>query len=138
MADTNLYQELKDELQQVKDFLTTNVPIIKPAIQSLRQLIPQITDLLNKLIDLMGQIRTAISNLNVNNIPGLAQVSSFTQLITNVLNTVKNLLPNEADAINQVLGIAQVVGGLPSIDTVKQDILGLIDTIVGQLKDLAA
>lgn len=138
MADTNLYQELKDELQQVKDFLTTNVPIIKPAIQSLRQLIPQITDLLNGLINLMGQIKTAIQNLNVSNIPGLAQVSSFTQLITNVLNTVKNLLPSEADAIDQVLGIAKVVGGLPSIDTVKQDILSLIDTIVGQLQSLTA
>jgi hypothetical protein len=138
MADTNLYQELKDELQQVKDFLTTNVPIIKPAIQSLRALIPQITDLLNGLINLMGQIKTAIQNLNVSNIPGLAQVSSFTQLITNVLTTVENLLPSEKSAIDQVLGIAQVVGGLPSIDAVKQDIISLLDTITGQLQSLTA
>jgi ABC-type transporter Mla subunit MlaD len=136
MAEQNLYQELKDALQQFKDFLDTNVPTIKPAIQALRSVIPQIGELLDKLIDLMNKLKTEINNLNVGAIPGLDKVSTFTSSVKSLLETAKNLLPNEADTINDVLGVADVVTGLPSLDTVKADILSLIDAINGHLNSL--
>ena len=139
MAD-NLYQELKNELQQFKTFLDQNVPTIKPAVQALRALVPQIDDLINQLISLMGQIKTAIQNLNVSAIPGLAQVSAFTQLVTTVLTTTETLLPDQKSAIDQVLGIAKLVSGLPSLDQVKGEILTLIGDpqsgIIGNLTSL--
>src|SRR5438477_9117058 len=141
MATTpdNLYQEVKTELADFKWFLDTNVPVIKPAIQALRALLPQVDDLLNKLIDLMGQIKTAIQNLDVSHIPGVQQVTTFTQKITTLLQTVVNLVPSEADAINTVLGIAKVVGGLSDLGaSLKTDISNLIDAIVNDLKSLQA
>lgn len=139
MATTpdNLYQELKTELTDFKGFLDTETPVIKPAFQALRALVPQIDDLLNKLIDLMGQIKTAIQNLDVSKIPGVDKVSKFTQLVTKLLQTVENLVPGEADAINTVLGIAKVVGGLSDLGaSLKTDISNLIDAIVTDLKSL--
>lgn len=141
MATTpdNLYQEVKTELTDFKGFLDTNVPVIKPAVQALRALLPQVDDLLNKLIDLMGQIKTAIQKLDVSNIPGVQQVTTFTQKITTLLQTVVNLVPSEADAINTVLGIAKVVGGLSDLGaSLKTDISNLIDAIVTDLKSLQA
>ena len=96
MAEPNLFQELKDALTEFKTFLDANVPVIKPAIQALKSIIPQIGDLLDKLIDLMGKLKTAITNLNVGAIPGLDKVTAFTQGVTTLLQTAKNLLPNEA------------------------------------------
>jgi phage-related protein len=138
MAAQNLYQELKDVLQDFKDFLDANVPTIKPAIQALSSLIPQVTELLNKLIDLMGKLKTEIQNLDVSNIPGLQEASTFTEKVKTFLETTKNLLPDEASTINDVLGIADVVSGLPSLDAVKADILSLIDAIVAHLNSLKA
>ncbi|HEY9640154.1 MAG TPA: hypothetical protein V6C57_06700 [Coleofasciculaceae cyanobacterium] len=136
MPAGNLYQELKDVLQDFKSFLDTNVPTIKPAIQALSSLIPQVTELIDKLTDLMGKLKTEIQNLNVNGIPGLAEASTFTQKITAFLGTAKTLLPNEADAIDEVLSVANVVTGLPSLDQLKGEILGLIDAIVAHLNSL--
>jgi hypothetical protein len=133
---TNLYQELKDALQEFKDFLDTNVPVIKPAIQALSSMIPQITELLDKLIGLMGDLRNEINNLNVGAIPGLDKVSQFTASVRTLLETSKNLLPNEADTIDDVLAVVNVVTGLPTLDAVKADILTLIDQIVGHLNSL--
>jgi ABC-type transporter Mla subunit MlaD len=136
MADTNLYEELKDALQQLKDFLQANTATIKPAIQALASIVPQVVTLIDQLIGLLNQVKTEISNLNVSGIPGLAEVSGFTENVTTFLNTAKALLPSEASTIDEVLGAASVVGSLPSLDQVKQEILDLIDAVIADLNQL--
>jgi hypothetical protein len=46
------------------------------------------------------------------------------------------LLPDESGDIEQVLGIADVVAGLPSLDQLKSQITDLITAIVADLQDL--
>lgn len=139
MADTtNLYQDLKKALNDFKTFLDSNVATLKPAISALKAILPQVGDLLDKLIALMGQLKTAIQNLNVSGIPGLSQVSQFTTAAKTLLQTAENLLPDQKTAIDEVLGVVDVVSGLPSLDQVKTDILNLIDGIVSDLNSLKA
>lgn len=138
MPAENIYQELKDVLQDFKDFMDENVATIKPAVQALSSVIPQINELIDKLIDLMGKLKTEIQNLDVNAIPGLEEASTFTEKVKGFLNASKNLLPDEADTIDEVLAVADVVSGLPSLDDVKTDILSLIDAITAHLNSLKA
>jgi hypothetical protein len=138
MPETNLFEELKDVLQDFKDFLDTNVPVIKPAIQALASLIPQVTELIDKLVDLMNKLKTEVENLDVGAIPGLAEASEFTTKVKAFLEAAKTLLPDEADTIDDVLGVADVVTSLPSLDEVKTEILALIAAIVAHLNSLKA
>ena len=137
MADTNVYQELKTVLQQFKDFLDHNTATIAPAIRALRTMLPQIGDLIDKLIQLMNELKTEIQNLNLGAIQGaLTQVTGFTGQVSNFLNAVETLLPNEAATINEVKGAVGVIGSLPSFDQVKGEILTLIDDITHNLNTL--
>lgn len=136
MAAPNLFEELKSALTDFKTFLDQNVGTIKPAINALASLIPQINELIDKLIDLMGRLKTEIQNLDVGNIPGLAQASEFTEKIKALLTTTRNLLPEQAGTIDDVLGVANVVSGLPSLDAVKGEILSLLDAINAHLASL--
>jgi len=136
MADTNLYEDLKKALADFKSFLDTNVATIKPAVQALKAIIPQIGELIDKLIDLMGQLKTEIQNLNVSAIPGLDKVSAFTTGVKTLLTTAEDLLPNQKSAIDDVLGVVNVVSALPSLDAIKAEILALIDGIVANLNTL--
>jgi len=137
MADpANLYQELKDALSQFKSFIDTNSATLKPAITALKPIVPQIGDLLTKLIDLMNQLKSAISGINVGAIPGLSQVSQFTSTVKTLLTTAEALLPQQKTAIDEVLAATDVVTGLPSLDTVKQDILNLLTGIINDLTAL--
>ncbi|HAA33614.1 MAG TPA: hypothetical protein DCE56_45165 [Cyanobacteria bacterium UBA8553] len=138
MAATNLFQDLRDVLQDFKTFLDANVPTIKPAIQALTSLLPQISELLDKLIDLMSKLKTEIQNLDVSSVPGLGEVTTFTDKIKAFLNSAKSLLPNEAGTIDDVLEVADVVSSLPSLDQVKTEILNLIDAIAAHLTSLKA
>lgn len=139
MAADNLFQELKDVLQDFKDFLDDNVSTIQPAVAALKSIIPdQINDLLTKLINLINTLKTEIQNLDVAGIPGLAEASEFTNRIKAFLEAAKNLLPDSSDEINDVLSVADVVTGLPSLDDIKTEIIALLDAIIGHLNTLNA
>ena len=137
MAADNLFEELKDVLQDFKDFLDENVNVIQPAIAALKAIIPdQIDDLLSKLIDLIGTLKSEIENLDVSTIPGLAEASEFTEKIKAFLVSAKNLLPDNTEEIDDVLSVADVIASLPSLDDIKAEIIALLDAIIGHLNTL--
>jgi hypothetical protein len=135
MAD-NLYQDLKNALQEFKDFLHGNIGTIKPAYTALKALVPRVEDLINGLIDVLQKVKAEIDKLNVGAIPGLADLTTFVGSTTTFLTTAKTLLPDEASAIDDVLKTTDVVSGLPSLDDVKGQIDQLIDAVVADLTSL--
>lgn len=133
---TNLFDDLKKALQELKDFLAAKKDLIKPAVSALKGLGLPIGDLLTQLITLLNKLKTEITNLDTSQVPGLSDISSFTGSVRSVLEAAKSLLPDESAEIDQVLGVADVVTSLPSLDQIKQEITDLIDAIVADLQDL--
>lgn len=139
MAAPNLFEELKTVLSQFKEFLAANVDKIKPAVAPLDQLTGgRVTELINKLIDLMNKLKAEVDKLDPNLIPNLGEVTQFTQSVKSLLETSKSLLPDEADTINDILGVADIVTSLPSVEQLKDEIKTLIDTIITHLNSLKA
>ncbi len=133
---TNLFEDLKKALQELKDFLAEKEPVIEPAVKALKGLGLPIGDLLTELITLLNKLKTEINNLDTSQIPVLNDVSAFTGAVRSALEAAKTLLPDEAADIDKVLGIADVVTSLPSLDQIKQEITDLIDAINGDLDKL--
>jgi len=137
MAQTNLFEDLRNALKDFKGFLDQNVPLIKPAIQSLKSIVPQITELIDKLITLMGELKTEIQKLlSSGPIQNLDKITQFTAGITTLLTTAKTVVPAEAATIDDVLKVAQLAGSLPTIGQLKDEINSLIDAIVAHLNSL--
>lgn len=139
MAAPNLYEELKEALKDFKDFLDTNTGKIKPAIAPLNQLTGgRVTELINKLIDLMNKLKIEIGKLDPSVVPGLDEMTTFTASVKTLLDTAKSLLPDQAATINDVLAVADVVTGLPSITEIKEEIINLIQAVINNLEALKA
>lgn len=140
MPAPNLFEELKQALTEFKTFIVANETAIKGAIGVLKPLVPQIGELLTKLVQLLGQVRTAIDNLDLAAIGAgaLNDVAGLTQGATRVLQAAKDLLPSQAAAIDQALAVASFASGLPSFGQVKTQIIELIDFIVLKLNDFNA
>jgi len=139
MATTpsSLFNDLKQALTTFKQFLDSNTATLKPAITALKSVVPQIGDLLTKLIALMDQLKTEINSLNAGAVgAGLATATQFTNAAKSLLDAAKSLLPNDAATIDQILSVVNVVSSLPSLDAVKAEILGLIDAIKTDLTTL--
>lgn len=134
MAAPNVFQELKDVLNELKAFLDgPTVATIKKAISTIAALVPQINDVIDDLIALLKKLDTAIGNLSVGNVggPELEKVSQFTKSIKTLLETAKGVLPNEAAEIDKVLSGLDLVAGLPSVDKLKDEIRKLLGEIIG-------
>lgn len=138
MAENNIYEELKEVLQEIKDFLDENVATITPAVTALDGLGVPIKDLITELIELLGKLKTEIQNLDVSSIPGLSEISSFTGTVGGLLDTVATLLPDESGTIDGIKGVVDTVSGLPSLEEIKTEILSLLDAVVGHLNTLKA
>ncbi|WP_163541330.1 hypothetical protein [Occultella kanbiaonis] len=136
MAEPNLFEELKAVLADFKTFLDDNVATIKPAIQAIASLVPQVTELIDLLVELMNKLKTEIQNLDVGAIPGLGEVAEFTGKIPAFLDAAKKILPGETGAIESIADVASVVTGLPSVDQVKTELLDLITAITTHLNSL--
>ena len=140
MADATLYDDLKKALTDLESFLSENASKIRPVIQPLAQILPQVTQLIDGLISLLGQLKDAVSKLDLNLIPGfkdvMPQVTAFTQSAKALLTASEALLTEQKDEIEKVKGFTDLVTGLSSIDQVKKDILDLIDKVVADLKSL--
>lgn len=134
--DENIFKELDDLLKEFRAFLDENVPTIKPAIQSIASLFPQVTEVIDKLIELMNKVKTEIQNFDVSSIPGLDKATEFINMVKSFLTSARALLPDEAGTIDDVLSAADVVGSLSGLDDVKQSILDSIDAIVTHLNSL--
>jgi phage-related protein len=133
----NLFQELQSVLTTFKEFLDQNVGTIKTAITPLKAIIPQITELITKLIDLMGKLKTEVEHLDVGALTqGVNTVSQFTSSARTLLQTAKTLLPNDAATIDEILDIVNVVSSLPTLSQFKDTITGLITAITTHLETL--
>lgn len=138
MAEPNLFEELKAVLADFKAFLDDNVATIKPAIQAIASLVPQVNELIDLLVDLLTKLKTELNNLDVGAIPGLGEVAEFTGKIPAFLDAAKKILPDEAASIDSIADVASVVTGLPSVEAVKAELLSLIDAITAHLNSLKA
>lgn len=136
MAEPNLFEQLKTVLAEFKTFLDDNVATIRPAIQAIAALVPQVTELIDLLTDLLGKLKTELDNLDVGAIPGLGEVAEFTAMIPTFLDAAKKILPDEAASIDSIADVASVVTGLPSVDAVKAELIALIDAISTHLVSL--
>lgn len=136
---TDILTQLKDDLKVFEDFLKSNADTIHKAFQALHSLFPQVDELLDKLIKLMTDIQTEVQSLDITAIPGVQQVTGFTDALKSLLGTLRNLLPNDQKSIDEVLSVANVVGELPQLggDT-KKAVLDSIAAIIGFLNQIKA
>jgi ABC-type transporter Mla subunit MlaD len=135
----NLYKDLQTALQDFQKFLDDNTDKIVPAFQALKSVIPQLGDLVDKLITLLGKLKTEIQNLDVGAGQvgdAIKKVSEFTGGVKTLLTTAENLLPQDKADIDSVLSVVDVVSSLPSLNDVKDAILKAIDAIVVHLNKL--
>lgn len=137
MAATNLFEDLKKALSDLKVFLDTNATKIKPAVKPLDQLTGgRVSDLINRLIALMDKLKAGIDKLDTSIVPGLEEVTKFSQNVKALLAASKTLLPDEAASIQEIENVANIVTGLPSVDALKAEIKSLIDDIKRHLNSL--
>ncbi len=142
MADTNIFEELKEALDEFQKFLADNISTIKPAVQALASGFPKINELIGELIELVKDLSKEIEEFDVSQVGGeeLTAALGFVDKVKAVAEASKTFLPDGSDA---VLGAASIVSSVPDLDTIKGEIVKVLtgpepDSILNLLQDLQA
>ena len=137
MVAPNRFEELKSALDKLKTFLDDNVGVIKPGIAPLDQMTGgRMSEMITKLVDLMTSLKAEVDKLDPNVVPALSDHTTFTQNIKTLSETSMGLLPDQADTIDEILDVAEIVISLPSIELLREEIKALIDAIIPHLNAL--
>jgi hypothetical protein len=136
----NLYQDLKSELEDFQKFLTDNQAAIIGAVKTIKSVLPQVGSVIVDLIGLLTKLHAEVDKLDVSAIGGdvLANISSLSKNATAVVTTAEALLPADKDAFDKVLLGLNFASDLPSLKTLKADILKLIDDVSAELTTINA
>ena len=126
MADTNVYQDLKDALSKFKDFMTTNLDIIKTALKAAAAFIPQVPGVIDQLVGLLNTLKSEIDKIDPSKLTGVAQISALTDGVGAILTATKAILPDQSAAIEGVTTALGVLKSVPSLTQIKADILSLM------------
>jgi hypothetical protein len=133
MADTNVYQELKDALSKFKDFMTTNLDIIKTALKAAAAFIPQVPGVIDQLVGLLNTLKAEIDKIDPSKLTGVAQISALTDGVAAILTATKAILPDQSSAIEGVTTALGVLKSVPSLTQIKTDIISLITDVTNLL-----
>jgi methyl-accepting chemotaxis protein len=138
MPVENLYEQLKDALQTFKDFLETDeFAILKAALKKLQKFVPQITQMIDKIIELLQDLKAGIEAIDLE-IDDLDQTTA-TQLATEIsdmLEAATPFLPDQSNTINSIVNTANVIASIPGLTEVRDDIIELINDIIDRMTDL--
>lgn len=136
----NVYEEIKNALTTVKNILDQGTNTIKPAVQALAGAVPEVNDLLGKLVTLLDKLKVAVNDLDAGAIGG------HIQTVLNLVNASKALIEKAREALPEAekpiattaLEVATVISSLPSFDQLKAEIVALIDAVKTSIQSLRA
>jgi hypothetical protein len=132
----NVYDELKNALVQVNTILDQGTDIIKPAVHALASVVPQINELLDKVIDLLGRLKVEINKLDVSALP-VDKVLPFLNGLGSLLETSRNVLPADSkETIDTAADVINVIKTIPTPEQIKTEVIGLLDSVTAHITAL--
>ena len=133
------FHDLRDKLRNIKEFLDGNIYTIqnvKPSIQALVPFIPQVQHLFMNLIYLLNRLKSKFQNLDPNSLPNMAELTNLTGLLDVFFDSTEELLKEDAETIDDMRAMTAIISGLPAYGEVKDEIVSLIDGIIGRIEEL--
>jgi ABC-type transporter Mla subunit MlaD len=133
----NPFQQLRDLLAELNAYLQTLPVEVKDLIRAAGGLVSQLVELIDLIIGLLRQVQEEIRAIDLT-APGLTEASDFAGRVVDLVRATRPFLSADAgQTVDDIVTKAQVLGNLSgNLNTLRDDILGLIDTIVGELESL--
>jgi hypothetical protein len=136
VMEQNVYFQLGETIKGFGDFLDNNTQNVKSGIHAVASIMPQTQHLADSLIYLMENLRNTIATIDSGSILHLDELSTFGAKVNMILQSAKELLPNEPNAIEDVKRTTHVLSDLPTLGGIKEEIVGSLDGIIGHLHEL--
>ena len=135
MTDTVVYEELKKNLELLRNFIINNEVALRSGLESMSTVVPQVRHLTGNMVSIMEQFRTTLDGVKSITYTDIELLMSFSGHLQSFLSG-NPLLPVEPEHRADLVSNTQLLSGLNTLASMREDLVQITEDIIFQVRGL--
>lgn len=135
MTDAAVYEDLKKNLELLRNFIINNEVALRSGLESMSTVVPQIRHLTGNMVSIMEQFRTTLDGVKSITYNDVELLMTFSGHLQSFL-TGNPLLPVEPEHRADLMSNTQLLSGLNSLASMREDLVQITEDIIFQVRGL--
>jgi hypothetical protein len=135
MTDAVVYEELKKNLELLRNFIINNEVALRSGLESMSTVVPQVRHLTGNMVSIMEQFRTTLDGVKSITYSDIELLMSFSGHLQGFLSG-NPLLPVEPEHRADLVSNTQLLSGLNSLASMREDLVQITEDIIFQVRGL--
>ena len=135
MTDAAVYEDLKTNLQGLRNFIINNEVSLRSGIETMSTLVPQIRHFTGNLVSIMEQFRSTLDGVKTITYNDIELLMAFSGHLQSFLSG-NPLLPAEPEHRGDLVRNTQLLGGLNALAQMREELMQLTEDIIFQVRSL--
>jgi hypothetical protein len=135
MTDAVVYEELKKNLELLRNFIINNEVALRSGLESMSTVVPQVRHLTGNMVSVMEQFRTTLDGVKSITYSDIELLMSFSGHLQGFLSG-NPLLPVEPEHRADLVSNTQLLSGLNSLASMREDLVQITEDIIFQVRGL--
>ncbi|MBI5462283.1 MAG: hypothetical protein HY941_08880 [Gammaproteobacteria bacterium] len=135
MTDAVIYEELKKNLQGLRNFILNNELTLRSGLETMSTVVPQIRHLTGNLVSIMEQFHATLNGVKSITMNDIELLMAFSGHLQSFLSG-NPLLPAEPEHQGDLVRNTQLLAGLNSLAQMREELAQLTEDIIFQVRGL--
>ena len=135
MTDAVVYEDLKKNLALLRNFIINNELALRTGLDSVSKVVPQVRHLTSNMVSIMEQFRTTLDDVKSITYSDIELLMSFSGHLHSFLSG-NPLLPDEPEHRTDLVNNTQLLSGLNSLASMREDLVQITEDIIFQVRGL--
>lgn len=136
MTDAAVYQDVRKNLEGLRNFLINNEHALRSGLDSLSTVVPQVRHLTGNMVAIMEQFRSTLDSVKSITHSDIELLMSFSGHLQSFLAKDNPLLPEEPEHSADLINNANLLSGLNSLAKMREELVQLTEDIIFQVRGL--
>lgn len=135
MTDAVVYEDLKKNLELLRNFIINNEVALRSGLESMSTVVPQVRHLTGNMVTIMEQFRTTLDGVKSITYNDVELLMTFSGHLQSFL-TGNPLLPVEPEHRADLMSNTQLLSGLNTLASMREDLVQITEDIIFQVRGL--
>ncbi len=135
MTEPVIYEEVKKNLQSLRNFILNNELVLRTGLDTMSAVVPQVRHLASNLIAIMEQFHSTLNNVKKITMSDVELLMAFSGHMQSFLSG-NPLLPEEQEVQSDLVRNTQLLAGLNSLATMREELADLTEDLILQVRGL--
>ena len=136
MSDATVYQEVRKNLEVLRNFLINNEQGLRSGLESLSCVVPQVRHLTGNLVTIMEQFRATLDSVKSITYSDIELLMAFSGHLQSFLSRKNPLLPEEPEHSADLTSNSNLLSGLNDLAQMREELVQITEDIIFQVRGL--